>query len=92
MDASDIEKMTIRSNLESGGNKEVVILKAEDIKEAINIIRQDIEAENYEQMNDNKTPWAGIRLLIADDKMKKYQKPDTDQGLVSSNRLVKGCD
>ncbi|MEG6522762.1 hypothetical protein [Desulfotomaculum sp. 1211_IL3151] len=70
-------------------DKEVVILKAGDIKEAIDIIKQDIEAENYEQMNDNKTPWAGIRLLIADDKIKKHQKPDTDQGLVPSNRLVK---
>ena len=76
VDAADIEKLTISPDL--GGNKEAVILKPEDIKEALQIIKQDIEAEPYEQMNDDITPWANIRLLIADDKIKKYQKPDTE--------------
>ena len=78
VDVADIEKMTIRPSIDAGGNKEAVILKPEDIKEAITIIRQDIEAETYEQMNDNITPWANIRLLMADDKMKKYQKLHTE--------------
>lgn len=77
VDASDVEKITIRPSLDANG--EAIILNPEEIKEAINILRQDIEAETFEQMEDGKEPWANIRLLIADDKMKKYQRSYWEQ-------------
>ncbi|ABO51743.1 hypothetical protein Dred_3241 [Desulforamulus reducens MI-1] len=77
--ASDVEKMTIQPSLDRQDTKEAVILNPEEIKEALHILKQDIEAETYEQMTDHRTAWASIRLLISDDKMKKYRKGEMDK-------------
>lgn len=84
VDAADVEKMTIRPSLQTGNNKQTVILQPDEIREAINILKQDIDAENYETMIDNETSWAIISLLISDNKVKEYQKA----GLVHDSRNV----
>ncbi|AEG62044.1 DUF6449 domain-containing protein [Desulforamulus ruminis] len=80
VDSPDVEKITIRPAY-SRQDKKAVILDPEEINEAIEVLRQDIEDETYEQMTDNKVPWASIHLSIANDKLKKYLDlyPDMDR-------------
>jgi ABC-2 type transport system permease protein len=69
VNAADAEKITINPNMK---DKQAVILKPEDIKEAIEILQKEVKNESFEQMFDQKPQWAGINIMIADDKVKKY--------------------
>ncbi|MBI6872028.1 DUF6449 domain-containing protein [Clostridium aciditolerans] len=71
-DASDIEKITIHPSF--GVNKQSVIVKPEDIKEALDVLKQDISNETYEDMDNKKTGWADISFMVASDKLDKYRK------------------
>lgn len=73
LNSSDVEKITFHPvfNMSKGGS---VILKPEDIKEAIEVLKEDINKETYEQMDDRKSPWAELSFMIANDKLKKYPK------------------
>lgn len=70
--SSDVEKITLHST--TNPSKETVILKPEDIKEAIEVLRQDINKETYEEMDDERSPWAEMSFMIANDKLKKYPR------------------
>lgn len=71
-DASDIEKITIHPSF--GVNKQSVIVKPEDIKEALDVLKQDINNETYEDMDNKKVAWADISFMVASDKLDKYPK------------------
>lgn len=71
-DASDIEKITIHPSF--GVNKQAVIIKPEDIKEALDVLKQDINNETYEDMDNKKVAWADISFMVAADKLDKYPK------------------
>jgi ABC-2 type transport system permease protein len=71
VDSVDVEKLTINANMR---DKSTVILKPEDIKEAISILKKENESESYEQMTDGRVPWGGISIMISDKSIKKYPK------------------
>lgn len=68
----DVEKITINPSFKI--NKQAVIIKPEDIKEAVEVIKQDINSETYENMNASNASWAEMTLMISDNKLKKYPK------------------
>lgn len=72
VDPLDVEKITINPPLKN--NKQTVIIKPEDIKEAIEVIKQDINSETYENMSTSNASWAGMSFMISDNKLKKYPK------------------
>lgn len=74
VDPLDVEKITINPSMKI--NKQAVIIKPEDIKEAIEVIKQDINSETYENMNTSNAPWAEMEFMISDNKLKKYPKLD----------------
>ncbi|TYO95328.1 DUF6449 domain-containing protein [Desulfallas thermosapovorans] len=69
---ADVEKITLRPNMRTGGYKEAVILDPAEIKEAIDIMKQDVMRATYEQMTEEKEPWASISLLITENNVEKY--------------------
>ncbi|MDS1030152.1 DUF6449 domain-containing protein [Bacillota bacterium LX-D] len=68
----DVEKITISPEMNS--SKQAIVLKPEEIKEAIEMLKKDIHAQTYEQMHNGIKPWASINFLIAEDKLGKYFK------------------
>ncbi|MCT8977433.1 DUF6449 domain-containing protein [Clostridium sp. CX1] len=74
LDSADVEKITLRQIGDSGIGKGTVILKPEDIKEAIEVLKQDINNETYEQMKDDKPAWSEMSFMIAEGKLKKYPR------------------
>lgn len=73
VDTSDVEKISITPSMNS--NKVAVIIKPEDIKEGLDVLKQDILNIKYEDMNAQMTPWANIHLTITDNKINKYSDP-----------------
>lgn len=71
MDSSDIEKIDL--NPYSHG-KEKIIVNPDDIKEAIELLRQEIINESYEQMNDDRKPWSNVDFIVSAKSTKKYEK------------------
>jgi hypothetical protein len=74
VDPLDVEKIAIHPSLKI--DKQAVIIKPEDIKEAIEVIKQDINSETYENMNTSNASWAEMTLMISENKLKKYPKLD----------------
>ncbi|MBC2580731.1 DUF6449 domain-containing protein [Clostridium sp. DJ247] len=72
VDVSDVEKITINPRLYV--NKQAIIIKPEDIKEAMEVLKQDISNETYEDMSKNKADWADMTFIIQNDKLKKYPR------------------
>jgi ABC-2 type transport system permease protein len=66
----DIEKITISSSTKI--NKQLVIIKPEDIKEAVEVLKQDVSNEKYEEMIAGNVPWGSIDFMVADNKLEKY--------------------
>lgn len=67
----DVEKIIISPN---SLNRQAVILKPSDIKEAIEVLSQDVKDETYDNMKDRRVPWANIEIMISDNKIKKYPR------------------
>jgi len=70
----DVEKITLRPNTNTDTYKEAVILNPVEIKEAIEVMQQDVLNKTYEQMTERKEPWANISILIASNKLNNYPK------------------
>lgn len=73
IDNSDVEKLDIYPRYGVQKNH-VSIVDPKEIKEAIEVLKQDAANESYEQMNDGREAWANMNLMIADDKVNKYDK------------------
>lgn len=71
---ADVDKITLWPEMRTGDYKEAVILDPGEIKEAVEIMQQDVMRATYEQMTGQREPWARISLLIADDKQGNYPK------------------
>lgn len=69
--SSDIEKIQL-SPYNRG--KERVIVNPSDIKEAIELLRQEIINENYEQIDDERKPWSNVDFMVSAKSTKKYEK------------------
>ena len=68
--ASDIQ--IIRLSPAAGLNKGMAITEPADIAEALQALKADIYAESYEQMTDDKTPWAYMEMAVSPDSVKNF--------------------
>ncbi|KAF1085021.1 hypothetical protein SPSYN_01157 [Sporotomaculum syntrophicum] len=71
---ADVEKITLRPNMRTDTYKEAVILNPVEIKEAIEVMQQDVLNKTYEQMTEQKVPWANVSMLIANNKLNNYPR------------------
>jgi len=71
---ADVEKITLRPNTNTDTYKEAVILNPVEIKEVIEVMQQDVLNKTYEQMTEQKVPWANISILIANNRLNNYPK------------------
>ncbi|WPC40464.1 DUF6449 domain-containing protein [Clostridium sp. JS66] len=83
VNSSDIEKITIHpfGNI----NKQTVIINQNDIKEAVDILKQDINNESYESSNERIKPWADVEFMIDDNNFKKYSQLIDERNNMESN-------
>ncbi|NMM63278.1 ABC transporter permease [Clostridium sp. P21] len=70
VNSSDIEKITMCPYVSI--NKQTVIIDPKDIKEAVEVLKQDISNETYEPDNEQIKPWSNIDFMIDDNNLKKY--------------------
>lgn len=73
VDSQDIQKLTFRKYLNSPYEKEAYIINQQYIKEFVNALKSDIINATYEDMNSNKDAWAGVDVLISNNKLNKYK-------------------
>ncbi|GCD10820.1 DUF6449 domain-containing protein [Clostridium tagluense] len=64
-DSSSIDKISINPNQT---NKNVTITNPIQIKEAINILKNEASNETYEDIVDSRADWANINILLSNDK------------------------
>lgn len=64
-DYSSIDKISTRLNY---SNKSVSITNPAEIKEAIEILKNEALNETYEDMINSRDPWSHISILLAEDK------------------------
>ncbi len=88
---ADVEKITLRPNMSAGKYKEAVILDPAAIEEVTEIMKQDVMNKTYEQMTEQKEPWASVSMLIDNNKLNNYPKlsetidqPDRDKQIHAS--------
>ncbi|WP_347489188.1 DUF6449 domain-containing protein [Desulfoscipio sp. XC116] len=70
----DVEKITLRPNMNTGSYKEAAILDPAEIEEAIAMMQLDAMNKTYELMTEQKEPWADVSILIANNKLHNYPK------------------
>lgn len=72
MNHSDVDKITVRPIENS--NKMTSITDQEDIKECLEILRDEINNQKYEEMTSKKVDWADINISLIENK--KEDKED----------------
>ncbi len=70
VNALDIEKITIHPFANIKG--QTVIINPNDIKEAVDVLKKDINNETYEPNSEQIRPWANIEFMMDDNNLKKY--------------------
>ncbi|WP_099187491.1 DUF6449 domain-containing protein [Tepidibacter mesophilus] len=63
---SDIEKITIRPT--GNSNKVTSITNQEEIEECLELLKDEINNQKYEEMTDNKVYWADIDVSLVENK------------------------
>lgn len=83
----DVDKITIRPV--ENGNKVTSITDKKDIKECLEILKDEINNQKYEEMIDKKVDWADINISLIDNK--KEDKED-DMEYKYNNNINIGWD
>ena len=68
---ANVDKIIIRPNIwypdALGPGKKVVIIEPAQIKEALEILQDEVKNEKYEDMMSGKSAWADVQFLLDDD-------------------------
>ncbi|MFZ5351944.1 MAG: DUF6449 domain-containing protein [Bacillota bacterium] len=74
LDPKRVEKLVIESNFIYRKSKSVTLIKPDEVKEALEILKEEILGAAYEDMNESIVPWAGIKVVLSDSKEEDTEK------------------
>ncbi|AWI04239.1 DUF6449 domain-containing protein [Clostridium drakei] len=83
VNSSEIEKIIIHPFANIKG--QTVIINPNDIKEAIDVLKKDIDNETYESNSEQIRPWANIEFMMDDNNFKKYPQLIDERNNKESN-------
>ncbi|MCT4507389.1 MAG: DUF6449 domain-containing protein [Tepidibacter sp.] len=79
-DITDVDVDRIIISPREPSNKQASIIDREDIKECIDILKNEINNQKYEDMIDNKMEWAHIDISLKEDKNRKEEDENFIEG------------